>query len=142
MLLDGITVEGLPGWDGGRDQRVRFIDWRHRERNDFVVVSQFRVNIPGTQGRGYVVPDEVLFVNGIPLVAAECKKPGRGDAIAEAVDQLRRYAEQRNSSTVREGNAKLFHTVQLTVPPAASGRGSARSRRTASTMCRGATRTR
>jgi type I restriction enzyme, R subunit len=114
LLLDGITVEGLPGWDGGRDQRVHFIDWRHWGRNDFVVVSQFRVNIPGTQGREYVVPDEVLFVNGIPLVVVECKKPGRGDAIAEAVDQLRRYAEQRKS-TVREGNAKLFHTVQLTV---------------------------
>ena len=27
LLLTGITVEGLPGWNGGRDQRVHFIDW-------------------------------------------------------------------------------------------------------------------
>ena len=30
LLLNGITVEGLPGWDGGRDQRVHFIDWETR----------------------------------------------------------------------------------------------------------------
>ena len=41
-----------------------------------MVVSQFRVDIPGTQGRKCIVPDEVLFVNGIPLALVECKKPG------------------------------------------------------------------
>jgi type I restriction enzyme R subunit len=113
LLLDGITVDGLPGWDGGRDQRVHFIDWRHWDRNDFVVVSRFRLDVRGTQGRKCVVPDEVLFANGIPLVVIECKKPGADRAIGEAVKQLRRYAEGRGSHA--EGNAKLFHTVQLTV---------------------------
>jgi type I restriction enzyme R subunit len=114
LLLNGTTVDGLPGWDGGRDQRVHFIDWERPERNDFAVVSQFRVDIPGTQGKKCVVPDEVLFVNGIPLVVIECKKPGTQGAILEAVRQLHRYSERRVSQ-VREGNAKLFHTVQLTV---------------------------
>ncbi|SRR5216683_2107259 len=114
LLLNGTTVDGLPGWDGGRDQRVHFIDWEHPERNEFVVVSQFRVDIPGTQGKKCVVPDEVLLVNGIPLVVIECKKPGSQGAILEAVRQLHRYSERR-ASQVRKGNAKLFHTVQLTV---------------------------
>src|SRR5262245_6568262 len=26
-LLEGVSVAGLPGWDQGRSQRVRFIDW-------------------------------------------------------------------------------------------------------------------
>jgi type I restriction enzyme R subunit len=114
LLLDGVLVDGLPGWDGGRQQRVHLIDWKHPERNDFVVVSQFRVDIPGAQGRKCVVPDEVLLVNGIPLVVIECKKPSRGDAIAEAVKQLQRYAETRHAQA-REGNERLFRTVQLTV---------------------------
>ena len=98
LLLSGITVEGLPGWNGGRDQRVHFIDWENPARNDFAVVSQFRVDIPGTQGRRCIVPDEVLFVNGIPLVLVECKKPGvadrRGDQPAPA---LRRPAGRRGA---------------------------------------------
>ncbi|MGH3504415.1 MAG: type I restriction endonuclease subunit R [Nocardioidaceae bacterium] len=114
LLINGTTVNGLRGWEGGRDQRVHFIDWAHPERNDFVVVSQLRVDIPGTQGKRFVTPDEVLFVNGIPLVVVECKKPGTRSAILEAVKQLHRYAERR-ASAVREGNARLFHTVQLTV---------------------------
>jgi type I restriction enzyme, R subunit len=117
VLLNGITVEGLPGWDGGREQRVRFIDWDNPKRNDFVVVSQFRVDIPGTQGRKCIVPDEVLFVNGIPLALVECKKPGL--PMEEAIKQHLRYADRRTGKNAAvasaEGNPKLFHTMQLLV---------------------------
>jgi type I restriction enzyme R subunit len=114
LLLNGTTAEGLPGWDGGRDQRVKYIDWEHPERNDFVLVSQFRVDIPGTQGKKCIVPDEVLFVNGIPFALIECKKPGTDEAIAEAIRQHMRYADRRGAE-VPEGNPKLFHTMQLLV---------------------------
>ncbi|MCT2589701.1 HsdR family type I site-specific deoxyribonuclease [Streptomyces sp. N2-109] len=114
LLIKGVTVPGLPGWDGGRDQRVHFIDWKHWQRNEFVVVSQFRVDVPGMSGLKHIAPDEVLLVNGIPLVVVECKKPSKGDAIAAAVTQLRRYAGQ-GRGRIPTGNPKLFHTVQLTV---------------------------
>src|SRR5712691_4567142 len=117
LLLNGLTVEGLPGWDGGRDQRVRFIDWDNPKRNDFVVVSQFRVDIPGTQGRKCIVPDELLFVNGIPLVLVECKRPE--SPMEEAVKQHLRYADRRTGSrdvaAPAEGNPRLFHTMQLLI---------------------------
>lgn len=115
LLLKGTVVDGLPGWDGGRAQQIQFIDWAHPERNDFLAVSQFRMDVPGTQGGKWAIPDVVLFVNGIPLVVIECKAPTyhRG-SIAEAIKQLRRYANQRGAVTP-EGNEKLFHTVQLTV---------------------------
>lgn len=46
LLLSGITVEGLPGWDGGRSQTIHFIDWETPERNTFTVVNQYRVDCP------------------------------------------------------------------------------------------------
>ena len=56
LLLNGITVEGVPGWNDGREQRIRYIDWEHPHNNDFVVISQFRVDIPGAQGKKFIVP--------------------------------------------------------------------------------------
>jgi type I restriction enzyme R subunit len=111
LLLKGTTVEGKPGWEGGKSRTVHYVDWRHPENNEFTVVNQFRVDIPG--GRGSIIPDAVLFVNGIPLVVIECKKTTETD-LRSAAGQVRRYAEQVVSEA-RTGNQKLFHTVQLTI---------------------------
>ncbi|MFJ5551504.1 type I restriction endonuclease subunit R [Streptomyces sp. NPDC093225] len=111
LLLDGVPVEGRPDWDGGKSQVAHFVDWRNPSNNRFTVVSQFRVDVPG--GHHQIVPDLVLFVNGIPLVVIECKEP-RTSTLAKAVGQIRRYSEQVPSE-IRTGNQKLFHTVQLTV---------------------------
>jgi len=118
LLLGGLTVEGLPGWDGGRGQTIHFIDWEHPERNEFIVVNQYRVDCPPgyTRGKAFIVPDLVLLVNGIPLVVVECKSPSVPEPLAEAVDQLRRYSNQRRASGEvddNEGNEPLFHTAQL-----------------------------
>lgn len=115
LLLGGTTVAGLDSWDGGRDRTIDYIDWEHPEQNDFVVVSQFRVDEPGGQARKFIVPDLVLFVNGIPLVAVECKAWGPEDAMATAIDQLRRYANQRPEVELAEGNERLFWTNQFVV---------------------------
>ncbi|WP_290871954.1 type I restriction endonuclease subunit R [Aquabacterium sp.] len=120
LLLDGITVEGLPGWDGGRSQTIHFIDWVHPERNTFTVVNQYRVDCPPgfNRGKAFIVPDLVLLVNGIPLVVIECKSPSVPEPLTEAVDQLRRYSNQRKASgevADNEGNEPLFHTTQLLV---------------------------
>jgi len=120
LLLGGITVEGLPGWDGGRGQTIHYIDWQHPERNEFTVVNQYRVDcLPGyDRGKAFIVPDLVLLVNGIPLVVVECKSPSCPEPLAEAVDQLRRYTNQRCASGEvedNEGNEPLFHTNQLLV---------------------------
>ncbi|WP_371644365.1 HsdR family type I site-specific deoxyribonuclease [Streptomyces sp. NBC_00597] len=114
-LLSGVTVAGRDGWDSGREQRVHFIDWQRPERNEFLAISQFRMDVPGTSGAKYVVPDLVLFVNGIPLAVIECKKPAHQQGkIGQAVHQLRRYANQRGAVTP-EGNEALFRTAQLTI---------------------------
>ena len=61
------------------------------------------MNIPGTEK--HIVPDIVLFVNGLPLIVIECKSPAITDPITEAITQLMRYSNRRG---VKEGNEKLF----------------------------------
>lgn len=115
LLLKGTTVEGVAGWDQGRTQTVHYIDWDHPENNTFRVVNQFRVDEPGGQAKRCIVPDLVLFVNGIPLVVVECKSPGVQEPIEEAIDQLQRYSNQRSWVADKEGNERLFHTNQFVI---------------------------
>src|SRR6266446_6785117 len=93
LLLKGTVVDGLPDWQQGRQQPVRFIDFVSPVNNDFLVINQFKVEL--TSGRGHVIPDAVLFVNGIPLVVAEFKSPGIQNPLQEAINQLLRYSNQR-----------------------------------------------
>ena len=120
LLIKGLTVEGLPGWTGGRGQTIHYIDWEHPDRNNFTVVNQYRVDCPPghNSGKVFIVPDLVLLVNGIPLVVVECKSPSVPEPLAEAVDQLRRYTNQRYADGEvddKEGNESLFHTNQLLI---------------------------
>jgi len=119
-LLLGVTVEGLPDWDGGRGQTIQFIDWERPGNNVFTVCSQYRVECPPgfESGKAFIVPDLVLLVNGIPLAVVECKSPSVPEPLAEAVDQLRRYHNQRyrdNEVDDNEGNEPLFATSQLLI---------------------------
>ena len=118
LLLKGTVAEGLPDWEYGRPQPVRFIDFENPANNDFLVINQFKVEL--TSGRGHVIPDAVLFVNGIPLVVAEFKSPGIENPLQEAINQLLRYSNQRRELfptlySEGEGVERLFHTNQLLI---------------------------
>ena len=57
---------------GQKTERLRVIDWAQPANNDFLLVSQFSVT-----GALYTCqPDLVGFVNDLPLVVIELKKPG------------------------------------------------------------------
>lgn len=116
LLLRGTTVAGDPNRHGGRDQTVRFIDYEHPDRNDFLVINQFRVDPPWAIGdKDFCVPDLVLFVNGIPLVVIECKSPAATNPMEEAITQLLRYSNQREWVEEPEGVERLFHYNQFIV---------------------------
>ncbi len=118
LLLTGISVEGISDWNQGRSQTIRYIDWEYPENNTFTAINQFRVDCPGGFAKGFVAPDVVLFVNGIPVVVVECKSPGTSEPIPTAVDQLRRYSNQRRAAgevDEDEGAERLFHTNQFVV---------------------------
>ncbi len=96
---------------GEKSPTVRFVDFERRDNNSFIAVCQFKVRILGTEH--HIVPDIVLFLNGLPVVVVECKSPKVNDAIPEAIDQLMRYSEQRGVKG--EGSAPLFYYNQFVI---------------------------
>ncbi|MCX6855599.1 MAG: type I restriction endonuclease subunit R, partial [Verrucomicrobia bacterium] len=84
LLKEGVRVkvaDSLPqpspqpspkGRGGQRIERVRVIDWENPAANDFLLVSQMSIQGPLYLRR----PDLIGFVNGLPLVVVELKKPG------------------------------------------------------------------
>ena len=73
LLKEGVPVSVPDTERGGqRDERVRVVAWDDAGANDFLVVSQLSVT-----GTLYTRrPDLVGFVNGMPWVVIELKKPG------------------------------------------------------------------
>ena len=70
-------------------ERLRVIDWEQPENNDFLLVNQFSVT-----GALYTCrPELVGFVNGLPLVVIELKKPGV-PARAAFDENLTHYKQQ------------------------------------------------
>ena len=104
---------------GEQDPVVKLIDFAHPERNRFHAVNQFRIDTPGC-AKAFIVPDVVLFVNGIPLAVVECKKGGPtcANPMDEAFEQLQRYMGRRaqtQAQGLREGEPRLFHPVLLLI---------------------------
>ena len=73
LLKDGVLVPVPDRKTGGfKEERVRIIDWQNPANNDFLLVSQMSIT-----GDLYTCrPDLIGFVNGLPLVVIELKKPG------------------------------------------------------------------
>lgn len=112
-IIRGVDVEGDPVLHGGKEKTVRLIDFDHPEKNDFLVINQFRVDVPG--GNTFITPDIVLFVNGIPLVVVECKSPKLSNPMEEGITQLLRYSNQRQEVEEEEGCERLFYFNQFLV---------------------------
>jgi type I restriction enzyme R subunit len=90
LLKDGITVSVPDTKNGGQKiERLRVIDWQNPAANDFLLVSQFSVT-----GALYTCrPDLIGFINGLPLVVIELKKPGV-PARAAFDENLTHYKDQ------------------------------------------------
>jgi len=90
LLKEGIPVSIPDREHGGqKTERLRVVDWEHPEQNDFLLVSQFSV-----VGSLYTCrPDLVGFVNGLPWVVVELKKPGV-PARAAFDENLTHYKQQ------------------------------------------------
>jgi hypothetical protein len=71
-----IAIQKIAGWEKLEtlvlDSVVQLIDFAHPERNVFHAINQFRIDTPGCL-KASIIPDIVLFVNGIPLVVVEAK---------------------------------------------------------------------
>ncbi len=109
-LLENTTVSKNEQ-TGELSPTVRFIDFDNLENNSFVAISQFKVSVTGTDH--HIIPDMVLFINGLPVVVVEAKSSKVKEPIPEAIDQLMRYSEQRGDTG--EGNKELFYYNQILV---------------------------
>ena len=110
LLLENTSVSENRQ-SGEKSPTVYFVDFTNHDNNRFIAVCQFKVRVLGTEH--HIIPDVVLFLNGLPVVVIECKSPKVKDAIPEAIDQLLRYSEQRGAKG--EGNAPLFYYNQFVV---------------------------
>lgn len=96
LLRGGVKVK-IPDRERGgqRTEVVRVVDWDDPAENDFLLVSQFWI-----AGELYTRRTDLIgFVNGLPLVLIELKKPGVN--VREAFD--------KNLADYRETIPQLFH---------------------------------
>lgn len=104
---------------GEADPVANLVDFVHPDRNQFHAINQFRVDTPGCV-KSFIIPDIVLFVNGIPLVVVEAKigDANTANPLHAAFVQLLRYRNARPETLgagLREGEPRLFHTNALLV---------------------------
>jgi len=109
MLLKGVKIN--PETD--RDPKtVLFIDFSTLTNNSFVAINQFKLET--TTGPA-IIPDILLFVNGIPVGIIECKAADLKEPMEEAINQMLRYSSQRHWVGQAEGHEDLFAYNQVLV---------------------------
>ena len=109
-LTYGVALEQDRG-DGRKSHTVRFFDFDAPKRNEWIVTRQYHVR----GAKKDIIPDVVVFVNGLPLAVVECKSPTVGDGWkGQAVAQLRRYQEA-DDRWKGQGAPKLFETAQILI---------------------------
>lgn len=114
LLLKGTTVSKNE-LTGEVNPTVRLVDFRNSEKNSFIAINQFRLLTPGASRQG-IIPDIVLFLNGLPLVVVEAKDFDVAEPLSEAFLQVTRYANTRQDDYgIKEGEERLFHYNLLSI---------------------------
>jgi len=83
---------------------LRYIDWENPRNNSFHITAEFEVERTGSHETRR--PDIIGFVNGIPFLVIECKRPDEKNSLKEAIHQ--------NARNWQEGEIpQLFVYAQL-----------------------------
>ena len=75
QTIDGVT----------KGFTLRYIDWLNPRNNVFHVTAEFEVERTGSKETRR--PDIVCFVNGIPFLVIECKRPDEKHSLEQAIKQ-------------------------------------------------------
>lgn len=107
-LTYGVTAAHT---ENGRrqDRNVRFFDFDNPSANSFEFARQVAIKGP----RQDIIPDIIIYVNGLPLAVIECKSPALADPMGEAIRQFRRYESRDEFSGL--GAPRLFETAQFSI---------------------------
>lgn len=108
LLVNYTSVRQDKG-QGKKNYTVKYIDFDNVENNEFMVMNQYKV-----KGRETIIPDIVVFINGIPTSVIECKADTIDEPEEKAIEQLLRYQNVREGSG-DEGAERLFYTNQILV---------------------------
>jgi type I restriction enzyme R subunit len=92
-----------------QDRTVRFFDFEDPSVNSFEFARQVSIKGP----RQDIIPDIVVYVNGLPLAVIECKSPLIADPMGEAIRQFRRYESRDEFAGL--GAPRLFETAQISI---------------------------
>ncbi len=71
---------------------LRYIDWENIENNVFHVTEEY--SVMRSTSKEHYRPDIVLFVNGIPIIVIECKRPDMKEPLKQAVSQHLRNQQE------------------------------------------------
>jgi len=108
LLLKGTSV-AKNELTGEQDPSVRLVDFKNYDKNSFIAINQFRLITPGASRQG-IIPDIVLFLNGMPICVIEAKDFDVAEPLSEAFLQITRYANTRDDDYgFKEGEERLFH---------------------------------
>lgn len=90
LLTLGVPLQYRTSDGSIREARARLVDWDNPTNNDLVAINQFTIT-----GKSERRPDVLLFVNGLPLVLVELKRPGQANAtLRGAFNQVQTYLSQ------------------------------------------------
>ncbi|MBN1559885.1 type I restriction endonuclease subunit R [candidate division KSB1 bacterium] len=95
LLTLGTTVEQSMQGDK-KSFTLHYIDWENWQNNVFHVTEEF--SVLRSKSHEHYRPDIVLFVNGIPLVIIECKRPDMKEPIEQAISQ---HLRNQNEDGIR-----------------------------------------
>jgi type I restriction enzyme R subunit len=103
LLTLGLSLEQTIDGDK-KSYTLQYINWKEWDKNVFHVTEEF--SVMRSTSRETYRPDIVLFINGIPLVIIECKRPDHKDNITQAISQHLRNQQE-------DGIRSLFVYSQL-----------------------------
>ena len=99
---------------GENDVTVKLIDFDNWDNNSFIAINQFRVTTPGGPREG-IIPDIVLFVNGLPFLVIECKDVDVSEPLSESFIQIQRYANTREDDFGIKGRKVIEKNFTLEI---------------------------
>jgi type I restriction enzyme R subunit len=108
-LSYGVTAPHTDASGRRQDRTVRFFDFDTPSANTFEFARQVAIKGP----RQDIIPDIMVYVNGLPLAVIECKSPALADPMGDAIRQFRRYEGRDEFAGL--GAPRLFETAQLSI---------------------------
>lgn len=103
LITLGLSLEQTIEGDK-KSYNLQYINWKEWGKNVFHVTEEF--SVMRSTSRETYRPDIVLFINGIPLVVIECKRPDQKDNMSQAISQHLRNQQE-------DGIRPLFVYSQL-----------------------------